>query len=235
MLAPLLLTSSPRPDTFAAMKSKPRIVAFASGRGSNFCAIADDLRASANAQAPPAEVVLLISDNPDAPAIAEAERRGIATALVDPGQRPGRLPRESTDRILHLLDQHGADLVVLAGFMRILPKRMVRAHAGQILNVHPSLLPSFRGLDAQAQAVNAGVRIAGCTVHFVDEGMDTGPILLQAAVAVHRDDTSETLAARILVEEHRIYAQAVRLFVTGRIRLEDGRVFVLDEPPTMIS
>ena len=141
-------------------------------------------------------------------------------------------PKDFGDRVLYdealrrLLDEHRVGLVCLAGFMRILTPGLVRAYAGRILNIHPSLLPAFPGLAAQRQALEYGVRVAGATVHFVDEGVDTGPIVLQAAVPVHADDTEESLSARILVEEHRLYPEAIRLFAEGRLRLAGRTVTI---------
>ncbi len=200
------------------MASTPRLVVLASGRGSNFRAIADAI----DRRELEAEIALLISDNPDAPVLDEARRRGIATDLLDCGERRGRMKRDSIDELLRLLD--GADAVILAGFMRILPRRVVEAHRGRILNIHPSLLPAFPGLNAQSQALEYGVRVSGCTVHLVDEGTDTGPILLQATVEVRDDDTAESLAARILREEHRIYPRAVKLLCQKRMFLDGRRV-----------
>lgn len=185
-----------------------RVAVLASGRGSNFEALA-------RADLGDAAVVLLVSDRDDARALAVAAGMGIETAL------PGR-PFER--RCADLLEERGIDLVCLAGFMRILRGDLLRRFSGRLLNIHPSLLPAFPGLDAQARALAHGVKVAGCTVHFVDEGADTGPIIMQAAVPVFDSDTVETLSGRILAEEHRIYPIAARLALSGRLRLEGRRV-----------
>ncbi|MAE72417.1 MAG: phosphoribosylglycinamide formyltransferase [Gemmatimonadetes bacterium] len=203
------------------MAFNPRLVVLASGRGSNFRAIADAI----DRRELDAEIGLLISDNPGAPALEQARRRGIATHLLDCGERRGRMKRDSVDELLRLID--GADAVILAGFMRIVPKRVVEAHRGRILNIHPSLLPAFPGLNPQAQALEHGVRVSGCTVHLVDEGTDTGPILLQAAVEVRDDDTAASLSARILREEHRIYPRAIELLCRKRVFVDGRRIRIL--------
>ena len=199
------------------------IAVLVSGRGSNFRSLAEDLSAP-NA---PGRITLVLSDNPNAPALEEGRRRGIQTEWIDCGPRRARISESAQDQILALFEEHSVGLVVCAGFMRILPRRLVSAMANRILNIHPSLLPAFPGLDAQGQACRHGVRFSGCTVHFVDEGTDTGPIILQSAVPVTDDDDGESLAARILVEEHRIYPRAVRLFCEGRLSVDGRRVRVL--------
>ncbi len=208
------------------MSGLPSIVVLASGRGSNFLAIADAIERGELR----ARIECLISDNPDAKALAEARRREIATHLLDCGERRGRFCRESADELVRLTE--AADAIALAGFMRILPRRVVEARSGRILNIHPSLLPAFPGLHAQAQAIDHGVRVAGCTVHLVDEGTDTGPIVLQAAVEVHPDDDADALSARILREEHHIYPQALALLCEGRLRVEGRRVHVAAGRPS---
>jgi phosphoribosylglycinamide formyltransferase 1 len=195
----------------------------ASGRGSNLAAIL-----SACAQPGfPARVVIVISDREQAAALGAARAAGIEAAWVNPKDFADR---EAFDLAL-VRELRGRDvgLVCHAGFMRILSPAYVRAFAGRALNIHPSLLPAFPGLHAQRQALEHGVRITGATVHFIDEGVDTGPIVLQAAVPVERGDTEETLAARILAEEHRLYPEAIRLFAEGRLRIEGSRVIVLPE------
>lgn len=200
------------------------IAVLASGRGSNFRSVADDL-AGPDA---PGHIELLLSDNPEAPALDEAKRRGIRSEWIDCGPRRARISEEAQDRFLSLFEEHEIGLVVCAGFMRILPRRLVSTMADRILNIHPSLLPSFPGLDAQGQAWRHGVRFSGCTVHFVDEGTDTGPIVLQAAVPVMETDDTDALTKRILAEEHKIYPRAVRLFCEGRLRVEGRRVHLMD-------
>ena len=183
---------------------KKRIAILLSGRGSNFAAIARNVAAGVI----DAEIAVVISNRPGAAGIALAEQLGLP-ALVVPSQ--GK-QREEYDRLLVAeLQQRNVDLVCLAGFMRLLSPTFVRAFPNRILNIHPSLLPSFLGLEAQRQALEHGVKITGCTVHYVDENLDAGPILLQAAVPVLPDDTVETLSARILVEEHRLYTEAINL------------------------
>jgi phosphoribosylglycinamide formyltransferase-1 len=187
-----------------------------SGRGSNMLALVEAMRAG-TLRATPA---LVLSNVPEAAGIAAARERGVPVAVVD--HREVRSRGEHEERVIELLRGHGVDLVCLAGYMRLLSPRMVEAFRGRILNVHPSLLPAFPGLHAPRQALEHGVKVSGCTVHLVDEECDHGPIVLQAAVPVLDSDTEETLAARILVEEHRIYAQAAGLLLAGRLRI-DGR------------
>jgi len=191
----------------------------ASGRGSNFEALLRCSREPSSA----AEIVVLISDRADAAALEKARAAGIATARVDPGTRRGEWAPSGVTALLEILRAHRVEAICLAGFMRIVPPEIVREFRHRMLNVHPALLPAFPGLHAQRQALKAGVKVAGCTVHFVDEGVDTGPILLQAAVPVLDDDDEERLSARILEQEHRIYAEALRRLAEGRIRV-DGRV-----------
>jgi len=203
-----------------------RVGVLASGRGSNFGALA--LAAAAGTMA--ARVVCLASDNPAAPALRIAARHGIPAQVFDPGSRRAHLAPAAEEELVRLLGHHRVDLVCLAGFMRIIGRTLLAAFPGAILNIHPSLLPSFPGLDPQRQALAHGVKVSGCTVHLVDAGVDAGPIVLQAAVAVLEDDTPETLAARILEREHEIYPQAVDLWAAGRLRLEDRRVRIATTP-----
>ncbi|MGQ0722135.1 MAG: phosphoribosylglycinamide formyltransferase [Candidatus Eiseniibacteriota bacterium] len=196
-----------------------RVAVLASGRGSNF----DALLASTREPGSPARVVLLVTDRVGAPVVAKAESVGIAVACVDPGSARGAWSAQGVESLRSALAEHRVEVVCLAGFQRIVPAEIVREFPSRMLNVHPALLPAFPGLRAQRQALRAGVKVSGCTVHFVDEGVDTGPIVLQAAVPVHDDDDEETLAARILEEEHRIYPEALRRLAAGRIRV-DGRV-----------
>jgi phosphoribosylglycinamide formyltransferase-1 len=193
----------------------------ASGRGSNLQALLD---ASAR-PGYPARVVIVIADRERAPALARAAAAGVPAVFLDP---KGYEDRAAYDAALsERLQAAGVELVCLAGFMRILGPGFVRAWRGRVMNVHPALLPAFPGLHAQRQALDYGVKVTGATVHFVDEGVDTGPIILQAAVPVEPEDTEETLSARILVEEHRLYPEAVRLYAEGRLRIEGRRVRVL--------
>ncbi|MEP6534181.1 MAG: phosphoribosylglycinamide formyltransferase [Bryobacteraceae bacterium] len=188
-----------------------------SGRGSNFEAIAK----SVAARRIEAEIAVVISNRADAGGLQTARARGLhAVCLPSKG-----LDRAVYDRsLVEELNRHEVDLVCLAGFLRLLTGEFVRAFPQRILNIHPSLLPAFPGLDAQHQALTHGVKVSGCTVHFVDEHLDAGPIVLQATVPVLDDDTAESLAARILVEEHRIYTEAIQVVLSGRYRVEGRRV-----------
>ena len=188
-----------------------------SGRGSNFEAIADKVAAGTL----DAEVAVVISNRADARGLETARARGLhAVCLPSKG-----LDREVYDRMLAAeLHKAGVELVCLAGFMRLLSAGFIREFPDRILNIHPSLLPAFPGLDAQHQALAHGVKISGCTVHFVDEDLDAGPIVLQAAVPVLDDDTAETLAERILAEEHRIYVEAIGIVIAGKYRVVGRRV-----------
>ena len=201
-----------------------RVGVLASGRGSNLRAILSGVEAGRIR----AEVVVVLSDRSGAGALDIARDHGVEALVLDPTLPPGR---EGYDKaLIALLEERRVGLVCLAGYMRILSPVFVRHFEGRLLNIHPALLPAFPGLHAQRQALEHGVRIAGATVHFVDEGVDTGPIVLQAAVPVRQDDTEASLSDRILAEEHRIYPEAIRLFAEGRLRLEDRRVRILEEP-----
>ena len=188
-----------------------------SGRGSNFMAIADNVAKGLI----PAEIALVVSNRPGAPGLEEAERRGLATRMI-----PSKgLEREQYDRlVVEALRSQAVDLVCLAGFMRLLSPYFVSQFPNRILNIHPSLLPAFPGLEAQRQALEHGVKITGCSVHFVDENLDAGPIIVQATVPIGDDDTVETLSARILKEEHRIYSEAINLVLSGKWKLAGRRV-----------
>ena len=192
----------------------------ASGRGSNLQALLDACGTSGF----PAKVCIVVSDVATAHALERARRHRVEARHADPKGFPSR---EAFDRaVMEILREAGVDLVCLAGFMRLLGKAFVAAWPHRIMNIHPALLPAFPGLHVQRKAVEYGVKISGCTVHFVDEGTDTGPIIVQAAVPVLDDDTEESLAARILREEHRIYPQAIRLFAEGRLEVRGRRVMV---------
>lgn len=193
-----------------------------SGRGSNFQAIAANIAAGTI----DASIAVVIANRPEARGLETARGLGL-NALCIPSKG---LDRELYDRMLvEKLQQNGVELVCLAGFMRLLSAHFIRQYRNRILNIHPSLLPAFPGLDAQRQAFDHGVKITGCTVHFVDEDLDAGPIVIQAAVPVMDDDTPESLSARILKEEHRIYSEAIRVVIGGRFRIE-GRRVVLSNP-----
>lgn len=195
-----------------------RVGVLASGRGSNLQALLD----AAARPGYPARVVLVVSDRERAQALERARARSVAAVWLNPKDFGDRVAYDAA--LGRLLDEHRVGLVCLAGFMRILTPGFVRAFAGRILNIHPSLLPAFPGLHAQRQALDHGVKVAGATVHFVDEGVDTGPIILQSSVPVHPDDTEEALSDRILAVEHRIYPEAVRLFAEGKLAIAGRRV-----------
>ena len=188
-----------------------------SGRGSNFEAIARNVQAGKI----PARIAVVISNREDAPGLARACEMGLYTRCILSRGRE----REAFDRdVVETLRKFDVDLVCLAGFMRILSPWFVRQFPQRVLNIHPALLPAFAGADAQKQALEYGVKFSGCTVHIVDEGVDTGPIVCQAVVPVQDDDTVETLSARILKEEHRIYSEAISLLLEGRVQVSGRRV-----------
>ena len=197
---------------------KKRIGVLLSGRGSNFEALADRVAAGG---IPNAEIAVVVSNQPDALGLKRAEARGIPARMI-----PSKgLQRETYDRqVAAVLQEHQVDLVCLAGYMRLLSPYFVAAFPQKILNIHPSLLPSFPGLEAQRQALEHGVKFAGCTVHFVDENLDAGPIIVQAVVPVLDGDDEHALSARILKEEHRIYSEAVKLILEGNYRIKGRRV-----------
>src|SRR5712692_8398521 len=182
-----------------------------SGRGSNMVALADAVE---EGRIPNAEIAVVVSDQANAAGLAKAKERGIETLVIE---RCGRTREEHDHEIVEALRARNIDLICLAGYMRILSRAFVDAHRGRILNIHPSLLPSFPGLDAQKQALEHGVKWTGCTVHVVDETLDGGPIILQRVVPVHQDDMVESLAARILEEEHRLYPEAVALVLERKL------------------
>jgi phosphoribosylglycinamide formyltransferase-1 len=193
-----------------------RVAILISGRGSNMTA----LIAAAKAADFPAEITVVISNKPDAAGLAKAKKNDVATLVID--STPFGKDRAAFEAALQAaLDQHGIELICLGGFMRLLTTEFVERWAGKMLNIHPSLLPSFRGLDPHGQALRAGVKISGATVHFVTPEMDAGPIVMQGAVAVREDDTSDTLAARVLDIEHRIYPEALRLVASGDARIDN--------------
>jgi phosphoribosylglycinamide formyltransferase 1 len=197
---------------------KKRIGVLLSGRGSNFEALAGSVSAG---RIPGAEIAIVISNQPDALGLKRAETRGITTRMI-----PSKgLQRETYDRqVAAVLQEYKVDLICLAGYMRLLSPYFVAAFPRRILNIHPSLLPSFPGLESQKQALEHGVKVAGCTVHFVDENLDAGPIILQAVVPVLDSDDEHALSERILKEEHRIYSEAVKIVLAGNYRIEGRRV-----------
>ncbi|MCK9307266.1 MAG: phosphoribosylglycinamide formyltransferase [Methanoculleus sp.] len=200
--------------------TKKRIAFLASGRGSNFQAVIDAIAAGEI----PAVCVGLVTDNPRAYAIERAEGAGIPVTVVDYARFPSKVAYEAA--LLAAMQGCRADLFVLAGYMRILGAGIVHEFSGRMMNIHPALLPAFTGLHAQRQAVECGVKVAGCTVHLVDEGMDTGPIVVQRCVPVLPDDDESTLADRILVEEHRALPLAVKFFCEDRLEVTGRRVRV---------
>ncbi len=196
-----------------------------SGSGTNLQAIIDAIEEGRV----PAEIRVVVCNRPQALALDRAERHGIAAEVVD---HQGFPSREAFDEhVVGILRDKGVEIVCLAGFDRLLSPAFIRAFPDRILNIHPALLPAFPGLHAQRQALDYGVRIAGCTVHIVDEQTDHGPIVIQAAVPVYSDDTEESLTERILAEEHRIYPEAVYLFAEGKIQIEGRWVKIVDEEP----
>src|SRR5580692_1317435 len=202
---------------------KKRIGILLSGRGSNFEALAANV---ASGRIPNAEIAIALSNREDARGIEKARALGIEARVIS----SKGLEREAYDKlVVAALQEQRVDLVCLAGYMRLLSPQFITAFHNRILNIHPSLLPAFPGLEAQRQALEHGAKFSGCTVHFVDENLDAGPIVLQACVPVEDADTPETLAARILREEHRIYTEAVRIVLEGRYRME-GRRVLLDAP-----
>lgn len=195
-----------------------KLAVLASGRGSNFLALWEAIQKGEL----DAEICLLISDKEGAPALDKAADAGINALFIDPRHYPNREEYEA--EIVAQLVARDIDIVVLAGYMRLMGRVMLDAYNMRIVNIHPALLPSFTGLNAQQQALDYGVKVSGCTVHFVDEGMDTGPIIMQAVVAVYPDDTEDSLSARILLEEHRSYSQALQLLAEGRVFIKGRTV-----------
>lgn len=193
-----------------------------SGKGTNMQAILEAIRAGRL----DARVACVISDVADAYILERARQNGIPAEYVDCAPFKTKLDGEAERKVLELLRRHGADFVVLAGFMRMIKAGLLAAYPNRIVNIHPALLPAFPGLEAWKQALDYGVKITGCTVHFVDAGMDTGPIILQRAVPVYDDDTPQTLHARIQEQEHIVYPMALQWIAEGRVRIEGRRVIV---------
>jgi phosphoribosylglycinamide formyltransferase 1 len=200
---------------------KKRIAVLASGRGSNFQAVIDAIRDGRV----PAECVALITDNPQAYAIERARAANIPVTMVEYPSFPAREAYERA--LLAAMQQCNADLFVLAGYMRIVGNEIVQAFFGRMINIHPALLPAFPGLHGQLQALHHGVKVTGCTVHFVDESLDGGPIIVQRCVTVLENDTEDSLAVRILEQEHRCLPEAIRLFCEGRLRIEGRKVRIV--------
>jgi phosphoribosylglycinamide formyltransferase-1 len=203
---------------------KVKVGVLASGRGSNLLAILDAIGRGEL----PATVVCAISDRRSAPVLERAGEVGVPAFCVPVARFADRAAHET--EIARILDSHEAELIVLAGYMRLLTGGFIERYRGRLMNIHPALLPGFTGAEAQRQAWEHGVKVAGCTVHFVDEGADTGPIITQRAVPVLEHDTPETLAERILAEEHQAYPEAIRLYAEGRLVIEGRRVRILGRP-----
>ncbi len=203
------------------MSKKGRVAVLLSGRGSNFEAIYhSSLKKETNF-----EIAVVISDKKNARGLERAREFSLNSYFVSAKKLK---PKEVYERkIIEILKKHKVDLVCLAGYMRILGEVLLNAYNGRIMNIHPALLPSFPGLHAQQQALEHGVKVSGCTVHFVDEGVDTGPIIIQKAVEVKENDTEETLSQRILKEEHKIYSQAITLFFENRLKINERHVIIL--------
>ena len=201
-------------------KSTFRLGVLGSGKGSNFVAVAEGCRAGVI----PAEVAVVVSDVAEAGILARAQERGMPGRFIAPGKFRTKLDEEAEQVYIRALREARVDLVVLAGFMRVLKAPLLNAFAGRIINIHPSLLPSFPGLEAWKQALAHGVKVTGCTVHFVDAGVDSGPIIGQQTVPVLDDDTAETLHQRIQVAEHELYPRCVGALARGEIRIQGRRV-----------
>jgi phosphoribosylglycinamide formyltransferase-1 len=204
-----------------------RVGILISGRGSNMVALLEGMRAGEI----PAEPAVVVSNDPGAAGLAKARAYGVATAVVPQQEFKGKGRQAHDEAVAAELDRHGVEIVCLAGYMRILSPWFVDRYHGRLLNIHPALLPSFPGLHGAKQALDHGARVTGCTVHFVDAQVDHGPIVAQAAVAVQPGDTEETLAARILEQEHRVYPLALRLLAEGRLSIEGHRVVVAGDEP----
>jgi len=208
------------------MKNKPfRLGVLVSGRGSNLCAILDSI----DRNELKAEAALVLSNKKEAFALEMCKERGVPSMFVDPKSFPDKT-RYDLELIAKLKDS-SVDLVCLAGYMKLLSSEFISAFKGKIVNIHPSLLPAFPGLNAQRQALDYGVKFSGCTVHFVDEGVDTGPIIMQSVVPVYDNDDEDKLSRRILEQEHSIYAKALQAIIEGRIGLEGRRTFHQLESP----
>ena len=199
------------------------IAVLVSGRGSNLQSIIDNIE---NGTIPHASVKVVISDVDGTYALERAQQHGIEAVFVDPNKYDNKTSFEN--EILRILAAHDIELVLLAGYMRVVGANLLETFKGRIINIHPALLPSFPGLHGQQQAFDHGVKVSGCTVHFVDEGVDTGPIIIQRCVPVLEDDTADVLADRILEQEHKIFPEAVRLFVQGKLIIKGRKVEIAD-------
>lgn len=200
------------------------IAVFISGRGSNFFALLKNIEKGVLKNC---QIAVVFSNNPNAKGLEYAAEAGIKTIVIPSKNRSDRV--EYDKEIINALSEYNIDLICLAGYMRIVTEELVEAYKNKIINIHPALLPSFPGLHAQKQALDYGVKVSGCTVHFVDGGMDTGPIILQKTVPVYDNDTEDTLSARILEHEHTAYSEAVALYAAGRLKVSGRKVEILDK------
>jgi phosphoribosylglycinamide formyltransferase-1 len=200
------------------------IAVFISGRGSNFLALLKNIEKGVLKNC---RIAVVFSNNPNAKGLEYAAKAGIKTIVIPSKNRSDRV--EYDKEIINALSEYNVDLICLAGYMRIVTEELVEAYKNKIINIHPALLPSFPGLHAQKQALDYGVKVSGCTVHFVDGGMDTGPIILQKTVPVYDNDTEDTLSARILEQEHTAYSEAVALYAAGRLKVSGRKVEILDK------
>ena len=201
------------------------IAVFGSGKGSNAQSIIDAIQAGEL----DAKIVCVISDVEDAYILERAKENGIPAVYLDCAPFKTKLDGEAEQKAIAILKEHGADFIVLAGFMRMIKKGLIQAFPHRIVNIHPALLPAFPGLESWKQALDYGAKVAGCTVHFVDEGMDTGPIIVQKAVPVENNDTPDSLHARIQVQEHIAYPEALRYIAEGRVKVDGRRVVIESE------
>lgn len=200
------------------------IAVFISGRGSNFLALLKNIEKGVLKNC---QIAVVFSNNPNAKGLEYAAKAGIKTIVIPSKNRSDRV--EYDKEIINALSEYNVDLICLAGYMRIVTEELVEAYKNKIINIHPALLPSFPGLHAQKQALDYGVKVSGCTVHFVDGGMDTGPIILQKTVPVYDNDTEDTLSARILEQEHTAYSEALSLYAAGRLKVSGRKVEILDK------
>lgn len=200
------------------------IAVFISGRGSNFLALLKNIEKGVLKNC---QIAVVFSNNPNAKGLEYAAKAGIKTIVIPSKNRSDRV--EYDKEIINALSEYNIDLICLAGYMRIVTEELVEAYKNKIINIHPALLPSFPGLHAQKQALDYGVKVSGCTVHFVDGGMDTGPVILQKTVPVYDNDTEDTLSARILEQEHTAYSEALSLYAAGRLKVSGRKVEILDK------
>lgn len=200
------------------------IAVFISGRGSNFLALLKNIEKGVLQNC---KIAVVFSNNPNAKGLEYAAEAGIKTIIIPSKNRSDRA--EYDKEIINALAEYSIDLICLAGYMRIVTSELVETYKNKIINIHPALLPSFPGLHAQKQALDYGVKVSGCTVHFVDTGMDTGPVILQKTVPVYDNDTEDTLSARILEQEHTAYSEAVALYAAGKLQVSDRKVKILDK------